>query len=223
MISLPNPDLGIAALKTQAAGNTKPGQLGQEQFLKLMVTQFRNQDPFKPMQNGDFLGQLAQFSTVSGIDKMSGSLSTLSDAMYASQALQASGMVGRTVLADGNQANLAPGQPLQGAVELPFNSNAARIRILDALGQPVREINLGARRSGTIQFEWDGTTANGQTAPPGRYQFTATANDGSNDVALNTLVRTRVQSVSLSPDGAGTRITTENGDEISLTKVKAIM
>ncbi len=223
MISMPNADLGIDSLTAKATDPKDSNQLGQEQFLKLMITQFSNQDPFSPMENGDFLGQLAQFSTVSGIDEMGSSLSSLSDAMYANQALQASGMVGRTVLAEGNQAQLAAGAPLQGAVELPFNSSTAFVRITDAFGQPVREINLGAQQAGTVQFEWNGAMANGQTAPPGRYQFTAAIRDGEQETSLNTLIRTQVQSITLSPDGAGTRITTESGEEISLTKIKAIM
>ncbi len=223
MINIPGSNLGIEGLTAAPVRNDDSSQLGQEQFLKLMITQFSNQDPFSPMENGEFLGQLAQFSTVSGIGEMSSSLTSLTDAMYASQALQASSMVGRTVLAEGNTGQLSTSEPMQGAVELPFNSNTAFVRIFDAFGQPIREIDLGARQSGTIQFQWDGAMSNGQQAPPGTYQFTAAVRDGSEELALSTLMRTQVQSVTLSPDGAGTRITTETGEEISLTKIRAIM
>jgi len=223
MISIPNSDLGIAALAPKSTASENPNKLGQEQFLKLMITQFRNQDPFEPMENGAFLGQLAQFSTVSGIDDMSGSLSSLSDAMYANQALQASSMVGRSVLATGAEGTLAPGAPLEGAVDLPFASSSAHVTVFDALGQPVREINLGNQQAGTVQFSWDGTMADGQVAPPGRYRFTAAVRNGTEELALATFVKTRVQSVALSRDGSGASITTDSGDEISLTSIRAIM
>ena len=54
------------------------GALGQSDFLKLMTTQLQNQDPFEPMDNGDFIAQMAQFSTVTGITEVNESLSGIS-------------------------------------------------------------------------------------------------------------------------------------------------
>ena len=85
-----------------------PDELGQEDFLTLMVTQFQNQDPFEPMDNGDFLGQLAQFSTVSGIDSMNSGFAGLEGALRDEQALQAANLVGRTIVAETDVAFYPP-------------------------------------------------------------------------------------------------------------------
>ncbi|HEU4618215.1 MAG TPA: flagellar hook capping FlgD N-terminal domain-containing protein, partial [Gammaproteobacteria bacterium] len=62
--------LGLTGRTDESAGAQSPDKLGQADFLRLMITQLRNQDPFKPMESGEFLGQIAQFGTVSGIDEV---------------------------------------------------------------------------------------------------------------------------------------------------------
>ena len=85
-------------------------EMGQEDFLKLMTTQLQNQDPMKPMENGDFLAQIAQFSTVDGIGKLQESFEALSGSLHSNQALQASGLIGRNVMVPSN-AGVYFGQP----------------------------------------------------------------------------------------------------------------
>lgn len=215
-------DLNQYALPTsqQEAQRTT---LGQEDFLALMVTQLQNQDPFQPMENGEFLGQMAQFSTVSGIGDMSSSLSQLAESLYASQALQASAMIGRAVLTEGNLAQLADGEPLEGAVDLPYSTSTGFVRITAANGQVIRELPLGAQGAGLVNFAWDGIGADGSQAPDGAYYISAGYTDAGQEVALSTLVSTKVSSVSLSGGGANTRITTETGQELSLSQIRAVM
>ena len=83
-----------------ATGN----ELGKDQFLQLLVAQMNNQDPLSPQENGEFIAQLAQFSTVEGIDNLNGSMESLLSGYQSSQALQASSMVGRTVIVPTDQA-----------------------------------------------------------------------------------------------------------------------
>lgn len=198
-------------------------ELGQEDFLALMLSQLQNQDPFQPMENGEFLGQMAQFSTVSGIGDMSASLNQLAESLYASQALQASSMIGKTVLTEGGVANLADDGALQGAVDVPYSTGDVFVRITAANGQLVREIQLGGRDAGLANFEWDGIAADGTRAPAGQYLISAGTRENGNETALGTLVTTRVSSVSLSGGGANTRITTETGAELSLSQIRAVM
>ncbi len=172
--------------------------LGQEDFLALMVTQLQNQDPFQPMENGEFLGQMAQFSTVSGIGDMSASLGQLAESLYASQALQASSMIGKSVLTEGNVAKLEDDAPLKGAVDLPFATSTGFVRITAPNGQVIRQISLGSRGAGLTNFEWDGIGADGTRAPAGQYLVSAGYTDNGQEAALSTLVSTRVSSVSLS-------------------------
>src|SRR5262245_4718275 len=151
--------LDLEGLGLRSPADTAPvkqSELGQEDFLKLMITQFKNQDPFKPMENGEFLAQLAQFSTVKGLDDLNSSFANLSSSVVSNQALQASSLLGRTVLVDGNVGNLVAGGSLGGAVDLPSSASDVIVQISDRNGTLVRQIDLGTQGAGLARFTWDG-------------------------------------------------------------------
>jgi len=223
MITPIGPDLNLGDLALPTPENDSNRQLGQGEFLTLMITQLQNQDPMAPMENGEFIAQMAQFSTVEGISEMSQSMGGLTESMYATQVLQASTMIGHSVLVEGDLATLGSDTPLQGAVELPFPTSGASVQIFDGAGQIIKTIDLGYRNSGAATFEWDGTLDNGEQAPPGTYRIGGTLGAGTDQQALGTYTGARVQSVALTNDGRGAQITTDTGEEVSLTKVKAIM
>lgn len=197
-------------------------ELGQEQFLMLMLTQFRNQDPLKPQDPTEFLSQLAQVSSVAGISEMKNSIATLADSLYAGQALQAASVVGRNVLAPSDSARLAAGGSIGGAVDLPVSTAAGFVRVFDASGALVREIPLGSRAAGLASFEWDGTGASGAPLPPGTYDVVAGYRDGDGEVAADTYLSKRVASVSLGGDGRRTEITTDDNQTMGLGEIRAI-
>jgi flagellar basal-body rod modification protein FlgD len=224
MTGISGTDSLLSSLQTPpAAGRKDSKSLGQEDFLALMITQLQSQDPLKPMENGEFIGQMAQFSTVTGIAEMTKSVSSLTEAYNSGQALQAASMVGRTVLTEDSSALLAPGKPLTGAVELPYATQAAKVRIYSDTGQLVRELPLGAQDAGISNFSWDGTLANGQVAPAGRYSMTAAIESRAGDTALATYVASKVSSVTLSGNGAGTQMRTDSGASIGFSQIKAVM
>lgn len=191
-----NNNLNVAN-STQSTNSGSSTELGQAQFLALMVAQLKNQDPMQPMQNGEFLSQMAQFGTVSGIQDLQKSFGSLATALQSNQALMASSLVGRTVLAPGNAGYLAAGGAVGGAVDLPASTSDVVVNITDGSGQLVQRLDLGAQSSGTVRFTWDGTTAAGTPAAPGVYQVSAQALDGTTPYAPDTLVEARVDSVSL--------------------------
>jgi flagellar basal-body rod modification protein FlgD len=216
-------DLNLASFGAPAAGTgTKRNTVDQDTFLQLMVTQLQNQDPFKPLDPSAFLGQLAQFSSVSSLNSMSKSVSDLATSMTANQTLQASSLIGRTVLVDGNTGTLASGQPLTGAVELPYATSSGVVGIYDQSGVLVRQMPLGSRDAGLNRFSWDGLTSTGQTAPPGTYAFKAVIRTADGDTALSTYAATKVTSIALSSDLAASSITTDSGQQVKLAQVKAI-
>ncbi len=197
-------------------------ELGQEEFLMLMLTQFRNQDPLKPQDPAEFLSQLAQVSSVAGIAEMKNSIATLADSLYAGQALQAASVVGRSVLAPTDHASLAAGEPLRGSIDLPASTSAGFVRVLDAGGALVREIPLGARPAGLAGFEWDGRDRSGQPVPAGTYQVVAGYRSAGQEIAADTYLTRRVASVSLGGDGQRTEITTTDGQAMGLADIRAI-
>lgn len=219
-----NTDLDLSSLQLTGTGSRKAKkELGQEDFLALMIQQLKNQDPLKPMENGEFIGQMAQFSTVSGIADMSKSIGGLTDAFNSGQALQAASMVGRTVLTEANAAKFSGSTPVKGAVELPSSSANAVVRVYSQAGALVRELPLGGQQAGLTNFTWDGTLANGQPAPAGTYRFTAGVANAGKETALTTYLASKVESVTLAGDGSGSQIRTDSGATVRLSQVKAVM
>lgn len=175
--------------------------LTQNDFLKLMTAQLQNQDPTKPMDNNEFVSQMAQFSTVSGIQGLQSSFSTLAASLSSSQALQASNLVGHTVLAPATSATLAAGGSLTLAADVPASGDVI-VNITDASGALVRRMDLGPQAAGLAQFQWDGLDNTGSAAPAGSYRFTATVGSGAQTQAATMLAAGKVNSVTLDNSGA---------------------
>lgn len=197
--------------------------LGQDDFLTLMVTQFQNQDPFKPMDNGDFLGQLAQFSTVSGIESLNNSFTGLSGSMQDNQALQAAGLVGHKVLAVTDIAYLAENEPVNAAVELQTSASDIQIDITDASGALVQRLSLGQQPAGIVNFSWDGIDADGRRAEAGQYQMNARVIRGANSESTPTVIESEIQSVTLGQFGGGMSLNLAGGQSMSLAQIFQII
>lgn len=178
--------------------------LGKDQFLELLVAQMNNQDPLSPQENGEFIAQLAQFSTVEGIENMNTSMEALLSGYQSSQALQASSMVGRTVVVPSDKAIVDTANGLEGQFALPSDSGAVSIKVLNSSGSLVDTINMGSLEAGMHDFIWDGQDSSGNILPPGAYTFEANASIDGTTKQLATLLPANVDSVSL---GAG-----ENGE-----------
>lgn len=184
-----------------AKESEKGKSLGQEDFLKLMTTQLQNQDPMKPMENGDFLAQIAQFSTVQGIGDLNDNFSALSASLVSNQALQATNLVGHQVLAPTGVAALQTGGTIRGSVELPSASGEVVVNVLDQSGQVVRRLELGSQAAGSVDFQWDGLKNDGQYAGAGNYFLSAEASVDGQYQTVDTLLVSDVRSVTLSNSG----------------------
>jgi len=173
-------NLGLAQ-QDQVKSTSKEGDLGQGDFLKLMVTQLNNQDPMEPMDNGAFLGQIAQFSTVTGLEDLQTSFADFASSLSSDQALQASSLIGRSVYAPLSEGVLSEVGTIDGELTLPVSSGDVSVKISDASGQLIRTISLGTQAAGPVPFSWDGKMESGQRAPAGSYAIDAQARiDGQN-------------------------------------------
>jgi flagellar basal-body rod modification protein FlgD len=179
----------------------KKQELGQEAFLNLMVTQLKNQDPFKPLDSGEFLGQLAQFGTVQGLSGLQTSFDGLAGSLVSNQALQAASLVGRSALVESDHGAIAAGGSLEGAVDVPAATGGVRVEIRDAAGQVVRHLELGPQTKGLTRFHWDGLNDAGVPAPAGNYQVVAGYQKDNSTAAAVTLVDAPVDSVLFGADG----------------------
>ncbi len=211
--------LGLGQSAEQAKD---PNQLGQNEFLKLMITQLNNQDPFKPMENGDFIAQMAQFSAVTGLSDLQQSFDKLATSMQSNQALQASSLVGRSVLVPSAVGTLPAGGTLSGLVDLPDSSSNLRITVQDGAGQVLRQLELGPQAAGEAFFSWDGITTKGLPADPGRYYISAEVSGENGPEALETLVSAAVDSVTMGNNGRDMTLNLSDGNSVDLSSVRAI-
>ena len=207
--------------------NSKAGkseeELGQAEFFELMVAQMKNQDPLKPEGNGDFLAQLAQFKMSDGISSMEGSLDALTNSMQSNQALQASSLVGRNVLAPGNTANLKQdGQGIQGVATLPSTANNVTLDVYGSNGALVKQIPLGAQPPGDLNFNWDGTNQDNDAMPAGQYKMALSGLVGTETTQFTTYISSNVDSVSLGNNGQSIKLNIEGIGQLNLSDIKQI-
>ena len=207
-------------------------RLSQEDFMTLMMAQMKHQDPTKPMENGDFISQMAQFSSVKGLKEIKDSFNTLANALQSSQALQASSMVGRKVMVPGNTAELSAKGTLRSGVELPAAAESVTIKVFNKSGEQVHSIDLGQRAAGSAQFNWDGVIqqANPEVlgsedvvAPPGVYSIKAEALIDGEQQSIDTFIVDKVDSVSLAKDSKGVTLNLANAGATSLAQVQEII
>lgn len=176
------------------------------------------------MDNGEFLGQMAQFSTVSGIQDLQASFKDFAGSISSNQALQASGLVGRRVSAPSTEALLGAGGSVSGDFELPSSSPEVTVKIIDPeTGSTIRTIDKGAQSAGTTTFTWDGKDGNGNLADPGVYKIEAAAKiDGVNTV-LATNIQSLVKSVTMGSSNSSMQVNLDGLGPVKFSQIKQIL
>jgi flagellar basal-body rod modification protein FlgD len=208
---------GVNGMAGSAAATTKSAVQNQEdRFLKLLVTQMKNQDPLNPLDNAQVTSQMAQLSTVTGIEKLNATLEAFSQA----QSFQSVSMIGRSVLAPGEFVQLAAGAAV-GGVELAAPADKVKVSIVDGAGQVVRELDLGKRDAGVAVFGWDGKTTAGTDAPEGKYSFRVSASQAGEQVVSTSLALGQVSSVLM--DKAGPALSVSGLGLVDLSAVRQVL
>lgn len=186
-----------------SSSSTNAMSATEDRFLKLLTTQLQNQDPLNPMDNAQLTSQIAQISTVTGIQTLNTTLQTLLAAAQDGQTTQAASLVGQAVMVPGNSLALTSTTDSSGttstvgvgAYELASNADKVTVTIKDNDGQVVRTLTYGAQASGLHDFSWDGTTDTGDTAAEGSYTISVAASNGSDSVTTTPLTLGSVRSV----------------------------
>lgn len=170
-----------AGASTSALSGTN---LGQQDFLKLMLAQLQNQDPLQPMENGEFLAQLAQFSTVGGIEQVNSTLTNFTDSMADFRMATASNLLGHQVLVPGDLARADAEGAVHGVVDLPDAATSVVVSYTDATsGQLLHTDTLGAQQAGLMGFSWDGVPQDMVDArSPVRVSVQATTASGTSEI-----------------------------------------
>ena len=184
----------LSSSNTSGTGNN--AQDLQNQFLTMLVTQLKNQDPTNPMDNSQLTTQLAQINTLSGIEKLNTTLGSISGQINTSQSLQSSTLIGHGVMVNGGQVLVGNGTTTPFGVELASASTGASATIKDASGTVIDTVDLGALSAGVHTFSWDGKLTDGSVAPDGKYSVAIAASNGNTQLVAQPLNYAYVNGVS---------------------------
>lgn len=185
-----NPYSGLNGVSTGKTTDTSSNKNSadeiQNQFMTMLVTQLRNQDPLNPMQSAEMTSQLAQINTVSGIEKLNSTLASMMSTYNSSQSMQAAAMLGKNVLIPGGNLGLVKSQAV-GGFELDGDADKVTLTIKDADGKVVKTVDLGAAKAGSHLYAWDGKDDADTVLKDGTYTTTVEASKGGEAVTSRPL------------------------------------
>jgi len=196
--------------------------LGKDSFLQLLVTQMKNQNPLDPQDNTAFVAQLAQFSSLESMQNLTSTVGGIASNYASSQALQASSLVGRSVIVEGGSTVVDTAKGMSGSVVVPASSSVTSVKIYDTSMKLIDTIDLGTQPAGTTSFTWDGTGSDGTVAPAGTYSFIANGSIDGKGTSLATYLPSTVNSVTTGINGGEMMLNLAGGTSVALSKVQTI-
>ena len=211
--------INSAPTSSSTAGSAAGVKATKDDFLKLLVTQMKYQDPMNPMDSAQMTSQIAQLNTVEGINQLNATVTSLQASLMASQSLQSASLIGKTILADGNSISLSNGSAnlsirLEGAAE------SVVVDVMNTSGRIIKSTDLGANAAGIKSFTWDGSTNEGGTAPNGQYTFQVNAKKLNQTVAVKPLIQATVSGVEIT--SAGPQLSLNNGTNIAMSTIRGV-
>ena len=209
-------DIGQAAGAAAASGRE---ELGKTEFMELMVAQFNNQNPLEPTKNEDFIAQLAQFSSLEGIQNLNASVEAMASDMRSTSTMQAAALVGRSVLAPADRA-MTDGSGLAGNIVNDQPNADIVVEITGAGGDLLQRLNLGPKGEGDVRFRWDGTNQAGEQMAAGSYGVRAYAMTGEEPTQLSVELPEVVSSVSF--DSGEATLNLAGGASVRLSEVREL-
>lgn len=180
------------------------GALTQSDFFALLTQQLAYQDPTKPVENDQMIAQMTNFTMADGIGSLNESFKGFAESMTSNQALQASSLVGRSVLIQSNEIVFTGDTLSRGTIELDKPATMMKVRIENEKGELVRSFSVENPKTGKNDFIWDGTNANDEAVAAGVYKIKVDVSytDGKT-ASLPVNVYTPVGSVSMNGTGGG--------------------
>lgn len=192
-------------------------------FLTLITTQLKDQNPLQPTDPTQFLGQLEQISQVSSLQSIQTSESNLQSSLQSNQIANGAALIGQTVLTPATTATLdSSGGTLTGAVSPAAGAKSVTVTVTDSRGALVNTFQVAPATSGLTHFTWNGTTSSGAKAPAGQYAIAATSSDGATNTKLTPLIAAKVTSVTVDSSTNALDVTTENGT-VPLSSIVSIL
>ncbi len=211
----------LNAVNAKAATAASGVQADQDKFMTLLVTQLKNQDPLNPLDNAQVTSQLAQLSTVTGINKLNSTVESLKSSYQASESMAATSLINHGVLAPGKSLALASGKAIFG-VDLATGADSVKVDIQNASGKVVHSITMNAVDAGTLPLVWDGKLDDGSTAPDGQYAIAVTATAGGKALTDATAL-TFGTVASVSTGAAGVKLNVPSIGQLSMADIKQVL
>jgi flagellar basal-body rod modification protein FlgD len=170
---------GAAVAGSDSAPQVASQTLGKDDFLKLLVTQLRNQDPLNPLDQNQFLAQTAQFSALEQLQNINKALADLKAVSASSSLAQAAALLGKTVTVAGRDFTFEGSGPATLPFRLEGSGAQVQIQVLDQQGNLLRTLNTNAVQPGDYAASWDGLGSAGRTLAAGTYYYRVAALTGS--------------------------------------------
>lgn len=178
-------------MTTSLTGTTSTYSMGQDEFMTLLCTQLKNQNPLDPMDGTEFAVQLAQFTSVEQLTNLNTGLDSVRSDLVSMMNLEVIGGVGREMTVAGDQLEVTGSSTkitflLDGAIQ------QGTVKIYDETGTLAGTVDLGSLEAGIQSVSWD--TSN---VDAGEYTFEVSAVDGDgNDVSVQTMMTGTATAVS---------------------------
>jgi flagellar basal-body rod modification protein FlgD len=195
------------------------GMLTQADFFALLTKELANQDPTKPVDNNQMISQMTAFSTTDGVNLLNDKFENFASSMNSSQALQASSLVGRSVLVDDNVFGMNTGEEVKGKLVTDKPANKVTIYVENTQGEVVQTVPVGDVKKGEFGFTWNGQTSNGEDAPTGGYRFRVVGLVEGQASELQAMTYRKVDSVTLAGAGGAIVLNLNGGSQMALTDV----
>ena len=183
--------LGTSSSTSSTTSSTSStNSLGQDAFLQLLVTQLQYQDPLDPMDDKEFVAELAQFSSLEQLTEINTGIDNLASIGETQQLMGAVNFIGKTIEATGTAVGLSDGTATPVTFTLSDDAETCLVNIMDSSGTTVRTVDLGATSAGEIEFTWDGKDYDGNVMEDGQYQVAMTATDADGNILKATTTMT---------------------------------
>ncbi|PKI14779.1 flagellar hook assembly protein FlgD [Colwellia sp. 12G3] len=195
------------------------GMLTQADFFALLTKELSNQDPTKPVDNNEMISQMTAFSTTDGVQKLNDQFNNFATSMTSSQALQASSLVGRSVLVEDNVFGMSEGEAVKGKLVSDKAASNVNIYVENIAGEVIQTVPVGSVAAGGFTFTWDGQTAKGEPAAEGAYRFRIVGLVEGEASEIEAQTYRKVDSVTLAGSGGNIVLNLNGGSSMALADV----
>ena len=210
---------GISKTVTSTGGVQLGEQTGlqQKDFLQMLLAEVNNQDPLQPKNSTDFVAQLAQITSVENLESLNNSINGVVSSMQYSQAMQATGLVGKTVTVPTSVVEASGEESIQGEVSLPANAESVRVLVSDAIGQIVGEVDLGKQAKGNTTFDTSSLDLDS-----GVYSISAIATNGGEQLKVPVSISSKVESVVIPGGGSEVELNVAGIGAMPLSQISRV-